>query len=301
MGTYRSNMTGNRPHRHHGLEHTDSGCRLFRFGMNSDLKITCGEKSWDVHTAIICPRSAFFAKVCWHQSLVGSPILFRPWVISHTRQVIASHHIVLRDDEPWALHKMLRYLYILEYFTLPDDYARFKYGAEINTDVQMFLLGQKYGIEDLQKMAGDRYQRSLRAYLVGFQANSLHENVSFHPHCSDEYADEHFFIKLSSVLELLYRPAPDNTQLLRGHTTSVIRDILRRWSHLNVYQDSMYGYLGAYLRCVFQALLEELAKNPPWDFSTLAERVNRWRDKYVATQKTWMQEHNSAWGEDWGG
>lgn len=195
---------------------------------------------------------------------------------------------------------MLRYFYILDYFTLPDDYAKFHFAAELNTDIQMYILAQKYGIGGLPQTAAERYERSLKAYLVGCQVVSLHQNVNFHPCCSDEYTEKEFFAELISALEVVYHPSQESTGLLREHTVDVLKDILNRWSCSNLYENSMYAHLQTYLKCAFGAILEECSKDLLVDFCILERRLRRWRDEYVATQKAWMGEHRTAWGEEWG-
>lgn len=209
------------------------------------------------------------------------------------------HHIHLQDKEPWAVDKMLRYLYILDYYTLPNEYARFQFAADLNTDIHMYILAQKYGIDGLRIIAEEKYKRSLKAYLVGCQVVSLHQNVDFHPLCSDEYAERAFFAELLVTMRLIYRPDEEFTRLLREHTVGVFRDILCRWSRCNRYQNSMYAYLGAYLKRAYEALLEEFSKDSGVDFGVLGERLRSWGAEYVATQEEWLREHRSAWGEDW--
>ncbi len=212
---------------------------------------------------------------------------------------MAFAHIHLQEKEPWAIDKMLRYLYILEYYTLPDDYARFHFAADLNTDVYMYILAQKYGIDTLRTIAEEKYKHSLKAYLVGHQVVSLHRNVDFHPWCSDEYARREFFAELISTLAQIYDQYEESTRSLREHTVDVFRDVLCRWSRCNRYQNSMYACLGAYLKCAYEALLEEFSRDAPVDFRVLEEGFRSWRDEYVATQEEWLREHRSAWGEDW--
>ena len=38
--------------------------RLFVDERYSDLTVQCGDKTWKVHKAIVCPQSEFFAKAC---------------------------------------------------------------------------------------------------------------------------------------------------------------------------------------------------------------------------------------------
>ena len=50
--------------------------------MYSDLVVRCGEAEYKVHRAILCPRSAFFAKACNGNFMVCA-------VISASRELVA--------------------------------------------------------------------------------------------------------------------------------------------------------------------------------------------------------------------
>ena len=43
---------------------TDEKCRLRRTGIYSDLVIKCGQLKLNVHRAIVCTRSEYFAAAC---------------------------------------------------------------------------------------------------------------------------------------------------------------------------------------------------------------------------------------------
>ena len=44
---------------------------LWNSQMYSDLTIRCGSKEYKVHRSVVCPRSAFFAKACNGEFIVG--------------------------------------------------------------------------------------------------------------------------------------------------------------------------------------------------------------------------------------
>ncbi|KAL2158848.1 hypothetical protein VTH06DRAFT_4040 [Thermothelomyces fergusii] len=72
--------------------------RLFEERTYSDLTIICGDHEFNVHKAVICPRSSFFAKACDSLFQEGST-----GVVS------------LPDDDPQIVKLMLHYLYHLDY------------------------------------------------------------------------------------------------------------------------------------------------------------------------------------------
>jgi hypothetical protein len=43
-------------------------------GQYSDLTITSGTRTWNVHKAIVCPQSEFFAKACNSGYKVGESV-----------------------------------------------------------------------------------------------------------------------------------------------------------------------------------------------------------------------------------
>lgn len=67
------------------------------------MKIVCGQKSWDVHRAIICSRSGFFDGACSN-----------PFRESQTGV------IDLSNDDPEAVEHMVNYFYKLDYLATPN-------------------------------------------------------------------------------------------------------------------------------------------------------------------------------------
>lgn len=75
-----------------------SNRRLLQTGKYSDLVIKCEAREWHVHRFIICERSKFFATACDGPFLESS-----------------SKEIVLEDDDPTIVERLLSYLYTLDY------------------------------------------------------------------------------------------------------------------------------------------------------------------------------------------
>ncbi|OCK75339.1 hypothetical protein K432DRAFT_466403 [Lepidopterella palustris CBS 459.81] len=70
---------------------------LLSSGEYSDFTITCGDDTYAVHKAIICPRSDFFAKA-----------------VKFGKEA-EENKIVLVEDEPEIVKLMIQYLYELDY------------------------------------------------------------------------------------------------------------------------------------------------------------------------------------------
>ncbi|KAF2213786.1 hypothetical protein CERZMDRAFT_95824 [Cercospora zeae-maydis SCOH1-5] len=79
-------------------ELSDNGRRLHLNGKFSDLTITCNDKRWAVHKAIVCSRSGFFDGACSHQFREAN-----------------SGVIDLSEDDEDAVEQMIHYLYHLDY------------------------------------------------------------------------------------------------------------------------------------------------------------------------------------------
>ncbi|KAF4467529.1 hypothetical protein FALBO_5593 [Fusarium albosuccineum] len=63
-------------------------------GLYSDLEIKCGNKQYQVHKAIICPRSSFFRSACRTDFREGQ-----------------SNVIDLQEDDPEAVDSLIHYIY----------------------------------------------------------------------------------------------------------------------------------------------------------------------------------------------
>ncbi|KAF3397016.1 hypothetical protein DPV78_008324 [Talaromyces pinophilus] len=84
--------------------------RLYDTAEYSDLTISCGNKNYLVHKAVVCPRSEFFASACGEIASEAT----------HERVVS------LPDEDPTAVEKVVHYLYHLDYstdLTVGQDYT----------------------------------------------------------------------------------------------------------------------------------------------------------------------------------
>ncbi|KAK3941396.1 hypothetical protein QBC46DRAFT_448661 [Diplogelasinospora grovesii] len=85
-------------------EINDTVRQLFRTSAYSDFRITCGGYEFNVHKAVICPRSQFFAKAC------DGPF-----------KEASTGVVALDGDDPLAVAMMVQYFYLLNYTAVVDN------------------------------------------------------------------------------------------------------------------------------------------------------------------------------------
>ncbi|KAJ5385445.1 hypothetical protein N7517_003356 [Penicillium concentricum] len=89
----------------------------------SDLTIVCGDEEYTVHKCIVCPRSAFFAKVCdsglqvRHQ---GNETIHR-WRTSANSTKESSTNRIKPQEESILVKGMIEYFYHLDYEVQPHS------------------------------------------------------------------------------------------------------------------------------------------------------------------------------------
>ncbi|EGU73983.1 hypothetical protein FOXB_15505 [Fusarium oxysporum f. sp. conglutinans Fo5176] len=114
-------------------------------GLYSDLKITCGDKQYQVHKAIICPRSPFFGVACQN----------------HFRES-QSNIINLPEDDPEAVDSMIYYIYNGYYPKIdPGTHGEFTGGLQVKFLVlhaKVYALAEKYEVSGLKEMAQRCFQ-----------------------------------------------------------------------------------------------------------------------------------------------
>ncbi|CAO1604746.1 hypothetical protein XANCAGTX0491_008286 [Xanthoria calcicola] len=120
---------------------------------NADVTIVCGVERRKYHSQIICPQSDFFKAAFWGNFVEGKTKILE-----------------LPDDNPLFVHRMMRYFYLLDYEE-EDERKRYRYFFTLDLHVEMYLLGDKYAVEGLKKVAAVKFGRSCR---------NLSRDVKFH-------------------------------------------------------------------------------------------------------------------------
>ncbi|CZT14443.1 uncharacterized protein RCC_00420 [Ramularia collo-cygni] len=108
---------------------------LFNNSQYSDLTVICDDSSWKVHKCIVCPRSAYFAKACdggFKDASDGS--------------------ITLLEDDCFAVHAMLNFLYSADYDDQDDGE-----GAPVLLNLFVHTLADKYDIPALTELATAKF------------------------------------------------------------------------------------------------------------------------------------------------
>ena len=113
--------------------------------MFSDLVIKCGDRAWNVHTQIICPRSDFFCKA----------------VTSGFKET-ESRVVELKEEDPALVDRMIRYFYYLDYEeSTPSDHVQ--YLTKFHCCIFMYALGDRLGIDGLKCLSRTKLRLALHA------------------------------------------------------------------------------------------------------------------------------------------
>lgn len=112
---------------------------MLLIGQHFDASITCNDRSWEVHRAIVCPQSIFFE---------------RP--LHGDFKEAESKYIDLSQDGPSDIYDMLRYLY-----GDPDLYNTGSF-AKPSTMVQLQATAHMYEVRGLEAFNSERFDTKLR-------------------------------------------------------------------------------------------------------------------------------------------
>ncbi|KAB2569423.1 hypothetical protein DBV05_g11897 [Lasiodiplodia theobromae] len=108
--------------------------KLLANGKFSDMKIKCGDTVHNVHRAIMCTQSSFFANALKEE---------------HNFKESQTSTIELHDD-PDIVQAAIDFMYHEDYFASIDH--NYMYGIEkVNFHLQMYIFADKYGIGDLRE------------------------------------------------------------------------------------------------------------------------------------------------------
>ncbi|PSN72528.1 hypothetical protein BS50DRAFT_545130 [Corynespora cassiicola Philippines] len=100
-----------------GLEAPKFASRLLASGDYSDLTVTCGSDTYNVHKVIVCPQSSFFAGAVRFSAGKVSILALR-------KKEAEDGKINLPEDEPAIVKLLMRYLYEADYEPCWDGSSR---------------------------------------------------------------------------------------------------------------------------------------------------------------------------------
>ncbi|MCJ1475053.1 hypothetical protein MMC13_003713 [Lambiella insularis] len=104
----------------------------------SDFTVNCGGKTWRIHRAIVCSRSAYFKKAC-------------DGAFKEAQEGL----LVFNDEDPTLIEEMLMYLYTMDY---PQVSASATGAKAMVLDAKMYGIADKYALPDLKKKAFKAFQ-----------------------------------------------------------------------------------------------------------------------------------------------
>ncbi|KAI0096202.1 hypothetical protein GGR51DRAFT_553681 [Nemania sp. FL0031] len=122
---------------------------LYHSAEYSDLTISCGERRYRVHKALICPRSDFFAAACRGD-------------FKENREGIVD----LPDDDPRAVEMMVYYFYHFRYdlaetLTEDVDTDASPMPSALVLHVLIYALAEKYNIQGLKASALEEFKAAV--------------------------------------------------------------------------------------------------------------------------------------------
>ncbi|MCJ1244621.1 hypothetical protein MMC30_001819 [Trapelia coarctata] len=129
---------------------------LFANGDYSDFTVKCGKRTWPVHRAIICSRSAYFKTVCDGsfkvkiQFTFDIPHLSDLGVAEILSKEAQQASITLEDDDYDSdlIHEMLLYLYTMRY---PQTGTPPREPHDAIFDAKMYAIADKYDLQGLKQ------------------------------------------------------------------------------------------------------------------------------------------------------
>lgn len=130
--------------------------RLFEDGRYSDLKVSCGKITWELHKAIVCSQCKFFAAACNSRPKVMSENR-SCWTKSDVDQESRTSTIILLDDAD-AVHAMLQYLYKGTYDDYPDPQENPDSAPGILFNVHVHAIAEKYELRALGREAAANFK-----------------------------------------------------------------------------------------------------------------------------------------------
>ncbi|KAI5248857.1 hypothetical protein E4T43_01049 [Aureobasidium subglaciale] len=143
-------------------------------GAYSDLKITCGSDTFNVHKNIICPQSDFFRAACRPDTFQEGKAGVIDIPAGRGRQASSLTQPITAEEFDWDLDvetvdtvkHMVNYFYNHEYsLEAPTGDAHYDFSpanlarGRLATHAAMYAMGEKYGVPGLKDFAMDTFEQ----------------------------------------------------------------------------------------------------------------------------------------------
>ena len=138
---------------------TDSSCRLFDSGEESDMTVQCGNRVWKLHRVILYAGSEYFKKAC--QGGKFQVHYFAASIGTRSSQADSNQEgttgtIELKDEDPQMVGLFLRYFYAQDYQI--DDNGK----EPLIAHARMYAIADKYSVPLLKDLAKERFATCLK-------------------------------------------------------------------------------------------------------------------------------------------
>lgn len=121
--------------------------QLFASGNYSDVRITCGKKTWNLHRSVLCTQSEFFAKAC--NKVRSRSVDFSTKTLICAQDAKASD-IDLSEHDVMVVGAMLYFFYHGDYITRSHTSKTL---SATMLHAKLYIIGDKYSIDHLQREA----------------------------------------------------------------------------------------------------------------------------------------------------
>ncbi|KAK5704552.1 hypothetical protein LTR17_021786 [Elasticomyces elasticus] len=126
---------------------------------HTDLKIMLGDRVWNVHKAIVCARSDFFAKACKGDFKEADDGV-----------------VEIHDDDPMVIDKVIHYIYKTEYDDADTEVA------PVLLNVRIVAAAEKYFVKFLAPLAVSK---------LDFYVGTVWESEAFADAIAEAYTTTH--------------------------------------------------------------------------------------------------------------